>query len=316
MNCQFAHLETDALLHIIGPDTLKFLQGQTSCDTRTVDATHAVPGVFCTPKGRVLCDFLLCELNPDHFALRLRRDIRAGSNAAFGKYIVFSNADLDAARDDWALLGVWGPDAAKSLAKIFGDLPSERFAATSGEGYTLVQTDEQGQEFECYLDAQFCERHLTEMAQGMEKSTDADWQTRQICAGIARIEATTVEEFVPQTLNYDLTGHISFSKGCYTGQEVVARLHYRGTPKRRTFVAELSDTAGANQGAGLTSGTALFSSKSGLSVGTIVNSSTAGDKTMLLVAATTSGATEGLHVGADNGPLLTLGELPYELDAS
>ncbi|MDG1942906.1 MAG: hypothetical protein P8J17_01425 [Halioglobus sp.] len=315
MNCQYAHLESDALLHIVGPDTLKFLQGQTSCDTRTVDAMHAIPGVFCTPKGRVLCDFLLCELNPDHFALRLRRDIRASSSAAFGKYIVFSNAELNAARDDWTLLGVWGPDAAKCLAKIFGDLPSERFAATSGEGYTLVQTDEKGQEFECYLDAQICKRHLTEMAQGIEKGTDAEWQTRQICAGIARIEATTVEEFVPQTLNYDLTGHISFNKGCYTGQEVVARLHYRGTPKRRTYAAELSDTAGANQGGVLASGSALFSSETGLNVGTIVNSSAAGDKTLLLIAATTSGAAEGLHVGANNGPLLTLLELPYALDA-
>ena len=308
MNCQLTHLKRDALLHIIGPDTLKFLQGQTSCDTRTVDSQHAVPGLFCTPQGRVVCDFLLCELGPDHFALRLRRDIRADSSAAFGKYIIFSKAELDAERDDWKLTGVWGPDASTALTKIFGSAPTERFAATTGEGYVLVQTDEVSQQFECYLDASSCDKYLANMAVEMQTGAESEWEALQIKSGVARIEPATVEEFVPQTLNYDLTGHISFNKGCYTGQEVVARLHYRGKPKRRTYIAELS--GGESCSAGIT----LFSADSSQGVGTVINSSSALDKTLLLVAATAAGAEKGLHVGAADGHLLTLGKLPYELN--
>jgi tRNA-modifying protein YgfZ len=308
LNCQYSQLEQDALLHIVGPDTLKFLQGQTTCDTRKVTPNHALPGVFCTPQGRVVCDFLLCELGPDHFALRMRRAIRASSSAVFGKYIIFSKAKLDATREDWAPYAVWGPEAASALGKIFDELPTERFGASSGDGFVVVQTDEQGQQFECYLHSSSNATYLARMDEVMPLGTEADWQALQIINGIARIEAATVEEFVPQILNYDRTGHISFNKGCYTGQEVVARLHYRGKPKRRTYVAELPVETSCP------AGTAVHDAVSGENVGVIVNCCTAQGKTRALVTATAGGVANGLRLTAADGPLLTLGELPYSLE--
>jgi folate-binding protein YgfZ len=307
LNCQYARLEQEALLHIIGPDTLKFLQGQTTCDTRKVDADHALPGVFCTPQGRVVCDFLLCELAPEHFALRMRRDIRAGSSAVFGKYIIFSKAKLDATREDWIAVAVWGSESGKALAELFGEAPTRRFDVTRGEGFVLVQLDDQGQQFECYLHSAKRQAHLAAMASVMQAGTESAWQALQIASGIARIEAATVEEFVPQILNYDLTGHISFNKGCYTGQEVVARLHYRGKPKRRTYVAELPLAASCSAGA------PVFAANSDQSVGNIVNCCVANGKTHALVAATAGGVADGLHLDQPDGPPLKLGELPYPL---
>ncbi len=309
MNCQYAHLEREALLHIIGPDTLKFLQGQTTCDTRKVTPNHAVPGVFCTPQGRAVCDFLLCELGPDHFALRMRRDIRASSSAAFGKYIIFSKAKLDDTREDWATYAVWGPDASKALGGIFGEAPTEHFGTTRGDGFVLVQTDEQGEQFECYLHSASSAARLALMAELIQSGSEPEWEILQIKNGIARIEAATVEEFVPQTLNYDRTGHISFNKGCYTGQEVVARLHYLGKPKRRTYVAELPPLTNC------AAGTAVCDAVSGQRVGAIVNCCTTQGNTHALVAATDGGVANGLHLASRDGPLLTLGELPYTLDA-
>ena len=309
MNCQYAHLEREALLHIIGPDTLKFLQGQTTCDTRKVTPNHAVPGVFCTPKGRAVCDFLLCQLEPDHFALRLRRDIRASSSAAFGKYIIFSKAKLDDMREDWITYAVWGREASKALGEIFGEAPTEHFGTTGGDGFVLVQMDEQGEQFECYLhSASSAARHAL-MAELMQSASESEWEVLQIRNGIARIEAVTVEEFVPQTLNYDRTGHISFNKGCYTGQEVVARLHYLGKSKRRTYVVELPP------GTNCAAGTAVYDAVSGQDIGAIVNCCTAQGKTHALVATTAGGIANGLHLASSDGPLLTLGELPYTLDA-
>jgi tRNA-modifying protein YgfZ len=309
LNCQYSHLEREALLHIVGPDTLKFLQGQTTCDTRKVTPKSSVAGVFCTPKGRAVCDFLLCELGPDQFALRMRRDIRASSSAAFGKYIIFSKAKLDDTREDWASYAVWGQEASKALGEIFGETPSERFGTSRGEGFVLVQTDEQGEQFECYLHSVSSAARLALMAKLIQSGSEPEWEVLQIRNGIARIEAATVEEFVPQTLNYDRTGHISFNKGCYTGQEVVARLHYLGKPKSRTYVAELPP------GTNCAAGTAVYDAASGQVIGAIVNSSTSQGKILALVAATVGGIANGLHLASSDGPSLTLGELPYTLDA-
>ena len=310
LNCHYAVLEQEALLHITGPETLKFLQGQTTCDTRKVDPDHAVPGAFCTPQGRVVCHFLLCELGPEHFALRMRRDIRDNSAGAFGKYIIFSKAKLDAMREDWLTVGIWGAEAATALAEVFGAPALERFGVHSTGDSVVVQMDEHGQQFEAYLRQPTSADYLARMETTMNRACEAQWQAEQITNGIARIEAPTIGEFVPQLLNYDLTGHISFKKGCYTGQEVVARLHYLGKSKRRAYAAELPAQSECSPG------TVLYDAVSGQSVGNVINSCLASDRTLLLLAATADGVSNGLLLGATDGPLLTMRELPYAVNAN
>ena len=305
MSCFYTCLEQESLLHITGPDTLKFLQGQTTCDIRLIDKNRGLLGIFCTPQGRVVCDFLLCQLGTDHFALRMHRSIRASSSAAFGKYIIFSKAALDDTREDWKPYAVWGSGAATALTKLFGQAPSERFGAVHGDNFVVVQTDQGGEQFECYLHESFPQ---DTMGEAIQLATEPEWQALQMTNGIVRIEAATKEEFVPQTLNYDLTGHISFKKGCYTGQEVVARLHYLGKPKRRTGLAQLSVTNNCGVG------TPVYDAVSGRNVGSIVNCCAVKGDTTVLVAATKDGLTSGTHVGAADGPLLVRRELPYSLD--
>jgi folate-binding protein YgfZ len=309
LNCQYSLLQQEALLHIAGPDSLTFLQGQTTCDTRKLDPDHALPGVYCTPQGRVVCDFLLSQLAEDHYALRLRRDIRASSSTTFGKYIIFSKAELDDQRDDWQIVACWGPDAAQTLREIFGAAPTARFGACSGDDFVLVQIDEASQQFECYLDSKTNPQRLAQVDELMQASDEHAWQALEITSGMGRIEASTSEEFVPQMLNYDLTGHISFNKGCYTGQEVVARLHYRGKSKRRMYLAELP---GAEP---VSAGTPLFSTGTEQSVGNVVNSAISDDQLVGLVVATANGVENGLHLGAKDGPVLSIGELPYSLQS-
>ena len=308
MNAYFTTLEQDALLHITGPDSLKFLQGQTTCDTRKINAERAAPGVFCTPQGRVVCDFVLCELEPEHYVLRMRRAIIAHSSAALGKYIIFSKAKLDDSRDDWIACALWGEAAAPALQDIFGAIPTSAFSCVTGNGFAVVQLDEHAQQFECYLSKAASQHYLDRMAQLLEASSENAWQALQIAAGIARIEQSLIEEFVPQVLNYDLTGHISFNKGCYTGQEVVARLHYRGKPKRRTYLAHLpSGVSGA-------SGTPLYDAGSGQEAGNIVNCCLWQDATSALVTATASAIDNGLLLGSPTGPVLRIGTLPYTVE--
>lgn len=312
MKTHYCVLEQDALLHIIGPDSLTFLQGQTSCDTQTVNASQAVNGVYCNVKGRVVCDFLLCELGNEHFGLRMRRAIREDSAAVFGKYVIFSKATLDASRDDWKCIAIWGEDAKEQLEEVFPALPARRYEAASGEGYNLIQLDEAATRFECMLDSESNAALLNSIENKYSAGTESDWQAQEIRAGVARIEPETVEEYVPQILNYDLTEHLNFKKGCYTGQEVVARLHYRGTPKRRSYLA--SYVASLESVDIPKAGTSLYGASGEQSVGNVINSASWQGQVIALVAATAEGAANGLHLENSTGTALTLGELPYSIE--
>ncbi|WP_165787143.1 YgfZ/GcvT domain-containing protein [Pseudohalioglobus lutimaris] len=306
MPAHYALLKDEGLLHISGPDTLKFLQGQTTCDTRKVDAGHALPGAFCTPKGRMICDFLLAQVSADHYVLRMRNDTVALAATAFGKYIMFSKATLDGDRQDWKTVACWGENVRSALAGLKLSVPSARYAATSGEGYILIQMDDQGEQFEAYLDMQAFPQHFEALAQTMDAGEEEDWRTLQIESGIGRVEAPTSGEFLPQMLNYDVTGHVSFNKGCYTGQEIVARLHYRGKSKRRLYLARFGASVP------LPAGTDLFSPGTDQANGTVVNSAAADGGHVCLVSATEAGVAAGLHLrGHDQA--LEIEPLPYTL---
>lgn len=310
LDSYYCELEADALLHLTGPDSQAFLQGQTSCDSSAVSAQTAVEGVYCTPQGRVVCDFLLCQLDDNHFGLRMRRALRKTAAETFGKYIIFSKAELDAERDDWSCFALWGDTAEACVVALAGRAPGAALSCVETPSALWVQRDEAAQQFECYVRPDQSEALRAELEQHLTRGSEADWQALQIIAGRARIEPTLGEALVPQTLNYDLTGHINFKKGCYTGQEVVARLHYRGTPKRRTHIATTSLEQPPS------AGTPVYCAGKEQSVGTIINSAAQGPGSIVLVATTEQGVEEGLHLESPNGPALTLGTLPYAISAS
>jgi len=304
----FTLLPQESLLHFTGPDAAAFLQGQTTCDTRKLDRSNALPGAYCTHQGRVICDFLLAQLGADHLSLRMRREVMERAATTFGKYIVFSKAKLETGRDDWTVAGCWGANAATILSEYCEVLPSRRYGSTGAEGFVLVQLDDEGARFECYLNRALRADLANALAAAMQPGNPARWQLLDIAAGFGRVEAATMERFVPQMLNYDLTGHISFNKGCYTGQEVVARLHYRGKPKRRMYLARVP--AGVEASAG----DELYVLDSDQSVGTVANSADDGTGAMALVVATAAGVEQGLHLHAPAGALLRVERLPYSTD--
>ncbi|MBP6683761.1 MAG: folate-binding protein YgfZ [Halioglobus sp.] len=313
MSCYYTTLGREALLHIQGPDARTFLQGQVTCDTRKLSASAALPGSYCTAQGRVVCDFLLCALAEDHLILRMRREIRAHSAAVLARYIVFSKAQLQAEREDWQVVACWGADAAGTLQQLFGAIPSTRYGASRGQGFCIVQLDKEGSQFECYLEQTSAAALARRLEQAVQAGAEQQWQALQIASGIARIEAGTSDQFVPQMLNYDVTGHISFNKGCYTGQEVVARLHYKGTPKRRLYLAGIAraDITGQPQ---VTAGDPLFCSNNSQAVGNVINCvATPEGALQLLVTSTRDGIEAGLRLFATDGPLLQTAPVPYPI---
>ena len=240
----------------------------------------------------------------------MRRDIIEHSASIFSKYIIFSKAELSTEQGEWQISGVWGDGARELLISLFGSAPGAQYETIGGKGFSAVQLDSAAQEFECYIDTSQCSELQQQLVAGAQLETsEAPWQILQIKHGIARLEKPTAEEFIPQMLNYDLTGHISFDKGCYTGQEVVARLHYRGKPKRRCYIATLPAQLCP------AAGSPLYTANSSQSVGNIVNCARADGDCMTLLVATAGGVEQGLLLGASDGPSLTLGELPYSIAA-
>lgn len=305
-NCYLAALGHEALLHVRGPDAALFLQGQVTCDTRGLSAGKALTGAYCTPQGRVICDFLLSAHTEEHLILRLRQSVLATCASAFGKYIVFSRAELDSAQAEWQVCGCWGDGARAILADLLPRVPAGEWQSSSGPGYTVIALP--GNRFECYFHGTQGEALLRALEARSCTAAATDWLAMELRSGIARVEQATSGAFVPQMLNYDLTGHVSFDKGCYTGQEVVARLHYRGTPKRRLYLA--SGPSGQVPEPGAT----VYQKNAGQATGNVVNANPGEDpagEVLILTTATVTTADQGVSLQADADTGLHLIRHPF-----
>jgi folate-binding protein YgfZ len=232
MDAQFCTLRDDALLHLHGDQVLTFLQGQLTCDCEGVDDSHSSEGALCSAQGRVLTDCRLLWLETGHYALRLGRDLREPIQSTLQKYAMFSRTRLDA-NDDDTLLALWGEGARRQVEALFGAAPAQRDACVAHEGALACQVDTDGREFELIAPAARAADMLTAIKAGAAEATEAQWRARELRRGLLRCDLTLSGEQVPQALNYDLAGLLNFRKGCYIGQEVVARLHYKGKSKRR-----------------------------------------------------------------------------------
>lgn len=290
-----ANLYRRGVLQLAGPDSRQFLQGQTTCDVNQLVERDALPGAYCTPQGRMVCDFRLIALNDTDCLLSMHRDICDNSAAVFGKYIVFSKARVCNASEDWEVFAAWGDSIAAALEDEFDEA-----------GPMWTQVDEAGHRFECHCPAQQAGALWQRLRQCTEEAGEAAWQLEEILAGLGHVEAETAGMFIPQMLNYQATGQISFSKGCYTGQEVVARLHYRGKVKRPMYLASAEAPAPA-------AATALFKPDNEQSVGNVVNAVTVEDGCRLLVVCASAAAAGQVHLGAPGGAVLNFLPLPYAL---
>lgn len=304
MNAFLTPLVDESVLSIQGPDTLAFLQGQTTCDTRDLSEGRALQGLLCSPQGRVLADFLAVQIDSEHVLLRMRRSIAADTAAILSKYIAFSKAELTDQSSHWQAYGLYGDDAQDSLAQSVDASTLGSLAVMAANGTFVVQLDEQGECFECLASSD--SPALAALSVAATPGTETAWRARLIAQGLPRIEAETAGEFVPQNLNFDRTGHISFTKGCYTGQEVVARLHYRGKSKRRVLVGQTSTGS-------VDTGQAVMTAN-GKTAGVVINAAGLDeDSSVLLVSTSPDNLDQGLQL-AETSSQISLALPPYSLE--
>lgn len=300
--CALTHY---GLVRAHGDDTLRFLQGQLTSDTSRIDTAHSQLGGYCTPKGRLLAIVRLFARD-DGCYLRLPAALREPTLTRLRKYVLMSKLTLDPAGDELVSIGLSGPRCAQELAQAVGAVPDAVDSATTADTLTVIRIPGLHPRFEIHGPVDAMSKLWSRLDVHAAPVGAGVWSLLDILAGVPEILPDTVEEFIPQTVNLDLLGGISFNKGCYTGQEIVARLHYRGTVKRRMYLAECDIEETPRPGC------AIHATGVEQSAGQVVVAAPgAGHGQMLLASVIVEHARDGaLHLGAADGPPLTLRDLP------
>jgi hypothetical protein len=225
---RFLPLPDYAFLACEGARVAEFLQGQLTCDVRAAGADRAIPGAVCTLQGRVIASFLLWQPEATRVLLRVRADLAAATAAHLARYAVFTRTRVGE-HPPLAVLGLLGP----LPASLVMPPPAAAHALVALAQGWLLRRDAGGSVHELWVPADERTAWLERLAALGEPASADAWAAALVQLGDAEIRAATRGQFLPQMLDYDRNGAVSFRKGCYTGQEVVARTQYKGAVKRR-----------------------------------------------------------------------------------
>lgn len=301
----FTLLDHEGLLAVRGADAAKFLQGQVTCNLNYLSASQSSLGARCTPKGRMLSSFRIVPVE-DGYLLAMARELIESQQADLQKYAVFSKSKLSDESAAWVRFGLAGADAVLSELDLQLGTASDSLAS-AGQLLAVRLSDGRA---ELWAPAEEAPKLQAQLAAQLPQAPLNDWLLAQVRAGVGQVFGATRELFIPQMINLQALGGVSFKKGCYTGQEIVARMQYLGKLKRRLqrlrlVAAELPAV-----------GVELFSPVHGSSVGEVVLAAQAGDAIELLAVLQEDAVNDGrIHLGSSEGPPLTLLDLPYQLDA-
>jgi folate-binding protein YgfZ len=237
----FIDIDDHALLLVKGKDAQKFLQGQLTCDINQLtiegNRSQSILGAHCTHKGRMLFSFRAVALDSETFGLSIYKPLLEDARKVLHKYSVFSKVELIDARDDYRLLGFLGSESEKPLSEHFAELPAHQGHAIRQDQSIAIKVRENRYEF------WISKKQLPQLGAMDHKANGDYWTWCNIQDGIGEVRPQTVEEFIPQMLNLQvLDSGISFTKGCYTGQEVVARMKYLGKLKRHMYRLSLASS--------------------------------------------------------------------------
>lgn len=285
----FFNLENhDSVIKVSGEDAATFLQGQVTCDINTLDNTNSLIGAFCNPKGRVISLFYIAK-RLDAFYLVVPSDICETLVKRLKMFVFRSNVQVQ--------------DTSIELS-LYGYLATPDMLNSHEEGFCI-----QGLSNTAYLVTDDIQQTTLSSNANNHINTDlTQWNQVQIEQAIPRVTKATSELFIPQTLNLDVIDGISFTKGCYTGQEIIARLHYKGSVKRRLFIFESSTM--------IPPATDLHSLKDKNSVGTTLNCQLNSDNSYKGTFVIKLSSSSETHINCDGFGSISINAPPYSLSVT
>lgn len=305
-NTVLCDLSQFGTLRVSGEETQSFLQNLLSNDIREVTLARAQLSSLNDPKGRMLATMLIWR-DGDDYLLQLPRALCEPIRKKLSMYVLRAKVKVADVSDEVVTLGLSGPAAQELLDKMFGKLPDAVYGvAATGEACVIRLGDSR---FQVATTAQYAPAIWRTLALHAQPAGGACWDWLTIRAGIPVILPATQEQFVPQMSNFEVIGGVNFKKGCYPGQEIVARMQYLGKLKRRMYLAHID--GGLPQ-----PGMHLFSADmEGQSSGMVANAAPApgGGYDVLAVMQIASHDAHPVHLGAPDGPRLQFHPLPYPL---
>jgi len=297
-----ARLSHLGVIRAEGADAASFLHGQLTQDFTLLSATEARLAALCTAKGRMIASFIGIRPEPDVVLLICSRDLLAATLKRLSMFVMRAKAKLSDASDAFALYGLAGTAlAANGLDDAAPSGLRTEIAGVAGAGAVVLYPADG-------VPRALWAAPIDAPAPAGAALNPALWLWSEVRSGIVTLTTPVVEAFVPQMVNFESVGGVNFKKGCYPGQEIVARSQFRGTLKRRTF---LFTTA-----APLIAGQEVFATNDPEQpVGTVVQAAQAPDGGFAALVSMQISALDagGLHAGAASGPVLTIEPLPYPL---
>lgn len=305
-----ADLSHYALIEASGDDVIEFLQGQLTHDIKLVTNDMGQLSAYCNPKGRILANFRIFQ-RQGHYFLRLRSVLIEATLKRLRMFVMRSNVELVNSSDELIRIGVAGVNATSKLSNIFKNLPENTDESTTENEITIIKLAGALPRFEIHGSIAKIKELWGKLQADSTLVGENSWNLLTIRAGIPEIVSETVEAFVPQMVNLQAINSLSFTKGCYPGQEVVARMHYLGKLKRRLFICSAESNTLPIPGESI-----VTNDENEQKVGQIVTSSWSGDKKIELLAVLQieKAKNEVLHIASGSGSIIQLIDLPYSLD--
>ena len=300
----FCTLSHEGVLAVRGADAGKFLQGQLTCNINYLSDNLSSLGARCTQKGRMQSSFRIL-LESDGVLLAMATELLEPQLADLKKYAVFSKSKLTDESAAWVRFGLDHGDAA--LSSLGLELPADTDSVVRNDGLIAIRVSPQRAEL--WVAADQAASIKGKLSALLTEGELNQWLLGQIRAGIGQVMPSTRELFIPQMLNLQAVGGVSFKKGCYTGQEIVARMQYLGKLKRRLYRLQLDGSELPEPG------TQLFAPTHNSSIGEVVIAARGEENIELLAVLQAEAAESGdIHLAALEGPALHLLDLPYTLD--
>jgi folate-binding protein YgfZ len=294
------------VLQFSGEDAEAFLQGQLSCDVAAVGLRSSAYGAYCSPQGRMLANFLLWREEAG-FTMALSRDIASSVQKHISKFVLRAKLKVSDASDTIVMAGAAGSKADQALSDVFPDLPKQPNEVSRQPDTGTVIKLKDGR-YLLVLTPSSAAALRQRLASVLVPVGAHAWRWLDIRNGVPVVTAATQDQLVPQMANFELLGGVSFNKGCYTGQEVVARIQHLGKLKRRMFLANVAAQAKA--------GDPLYSEDLGdQASGMVVNAEASpdGGQDLLAVVQTASRESSTVHLKSLEGPVLRFLALPYAI---
>ena len=300
------------LLAFSGAHAVAFLHRQLTNDVEHLPASQARLAAYCTPQGRLLATFLFWR-NADSVIMQLPQEILPGLHKRLKLYVLRDKVNITAL-DAFAQLGLGGHAATTALAPWFATLPEKPYDKVEGEHGTLIRVADAfaSPRYLWILPGAMLAQVWPALIATLEPCVDAAWGLADIDAGIPVITPPTQEKFVAQMLNFELIDGVSFKKGCYPGQEIVARLQHRGKTPRRMLGASILCSEGD-----VVSGTEVYAQDDpDQPCGMIVNAERSAPDRIACLVSLRYPMAEGtiVHLGSISGPVLQFVPLPYAIE--